>query len=56
MRVLVLDDDPHILRAMALLLESETDVTTSDSVASALALVERERFDVVIADLRLPGR
>ena len=56
MRVLVLDDDPHILRAMALLLESEADVTTSDSVASALALVERERFDVVVADLRLPGR
>ncbi len=54
--VLVVDDDRAILRALALSLEEFADVTTLDNVAEALPLVERGRFDVVVADLRLPER
>ena len=56
LRVLVVDDDRAILRALALSLEEIADVTALDSVAAALPLVERGRFDVVVADLRLPDR
>jgi DNA-binding NtrC family response regulator len=54
--VLIVDDDHAILRALALSLEEIADVTILDSVAAALPLVERDRFDVVVADLRLPDR
>ncbi len=58
MRVLLVDDDPSILRALRLLLEPDVEVTTLESVGAALALDEREAvpFDVVVADLRLPDR
>jgi DNA-binding NtrC family response regulator len=54
--VLIVDDDRAILRALELSLEEIADVTVLDSVAAALPLVERDRFDVVVADLRLPDR
>jgi DNA-binding NtrC family response regulator len=56
LRVLVVDDDRAILRALALSLEEIADVTALDNVAAALPLIERGRFDVVVADLRLPDR
>jgi DNA-binding NtrC family response regulator len=56
LKVLVVDDDRAILRALSLSLEDIADVTTLDTVAAALPLVERGRFDVVVADLRMPDR
>jgi DNA-binding NtrC family response regulator len=56
MRVLVVDDDPNILRGLELLIEPDAEVTALESVGEALELVGRERFDVVVADLRLPDR
>lgn len=56
MRVLLVDDDPLVLRALGLLLEVDAEVTTRESVAAALALVGEQRFDVVVADLRMPDR
>src|SRR5262245_2271894 len=56
LRVLVVDDDRAILRALALSLEDVADVTAVDSVAAGLTEVERTAFDVVVADLRMPDR
>ena len=56
MRVLVVDDDADILRALTWELEAFADVKALSSVSAALPLVERGRFDVVVADLRLPER
>jgi DNA-binding NtrC family response regulator len=54
--VLVVDDDPDVLRALASELETFADVETLGSVTAALALIEPGRFDVVVADLRMPDR
>jgi DNA-binding NtrC family response regulator len=54
--VLVVDDDADILRALTWELEPFADVMALSSVGAALPLVERGRFDVVVADLRLPER
>ena len=54
--MLVVDDDRAILRALTMALEETADVTALDLVSAALPLIERGRFDVVVADLRLPDR
>lgn len=54
--MLVVDDDPDILRALTWELETFAEVKALGSVAAALPLIERDRFDVVVADLRLPDR
>jgi CheY-like chemotaxis protein len=55
--VLVVDDDPGMLRAMTKVLAREgmqvTGVSDPAAVASKLADSER-RFDLVISDLRMP--
>ena len=52
MRVLVVDDDEHILRAMATSLRrAGFDVTTACDGTPALAL--EEAFDVVVADYNM---
>jgi DNA-binding NtrC family response regulator len=55
--VLVVDDDPGMLRAMIKVLASEGMQVTgvSDPVAVATKLADSEkRFDVIITDLRMP--
>lgn len=54
--VLLVDDEPALLRALARELEDVADVTQSGSVADALELLGGRRFDIVVADLRLPDR
>jgi two-component system response regulator ResD len=54
-KVLVVDDDVHIRRLMALYLrDAQWDVTQAASGEEALDFVQRERFDVAIVDLILP--
>ena len=56
LRVLLIDDDELVLRATARMLRRELDVVTAISSDSALALFsDGQEFDVVIADLSLPG-
>jgi response regulator RpfG family c-di-GMP phosphodiesterase len=55
-RVLLVDQDPGTARVLAADLGPEASVTRLESVAAALALVDRERFDMVVTELRLPGR
>lgn len=53
-RVLCVDDEPSILRALFWLLHKEFDVVTAGSGQEALALVENNDFDVVISDQQMP--
>jgi two-component system, OmpR family, KDP operon response regulator KdpE len=54
-RVLVVDDEPSILRALRINLTArEYEVTTAGDGASGLAAVARDRPDVIILDLGLP--
>lgn len=55
--VLVVDDDPDLLRLLSLRLRSNGyRVTAVDSAESALARVAVERPDLVLSDVKLPGR
>ena len=54
-RVLVIDDEPSILRALKINLSARKyDVSTAADGASGLAAVARDHPDVVILDLGLP--
>jgi two-component system KDP operon response regulator KdpE len=54
-KVLVIDDEPSILRALRINLSArDYEVTTASDGASGLAAVSRERPDVLILDLGLP--
>jgi two-component system KDP operon response regulator KdpE len=54
-RVLVIDDEPSILRALRINLTARNyEVTTACDGASGLAAVARERPDVLILDMGLP--
>ena len=55
LRVLVVDDEPHILHYMRATLEAwgHIPVVASDG-SEALAVSEHETFDLVISDLRMP--
>ena len=56
MRILVVDDDPK-LRAFVTrgLAESGMSVTAAPDGETALALLRRERFDLMLLDVMLPG-
>lgn len=54
-RVLLVDDDPTMLRLMASLLGVEMDVVTCSSGAQALHVLEQRTFDVICSDYRMPG-
>jgi two-component system nitrogen regulation response regulator NtrX len=55
-QLLVVDDDAAIRRQLRGLLEDEGHVVTEGAnAAEAYAAVERQRFDAVLLDLRMPG-
>lgn len=55
-RVLVVDDEPDAREMVAALLEQRgADVMVADSVRQALALFERERPHLLVADIEMPG-
>ncbi|MBS1699569.1 MAG: response regulator transcription factor [Actinobacteria bacterium] len=57
-RVLIADDQPLIRSAVASLLRHEDDIAVIGEAADgaeAVALARRERPDVVVMDLRMPG-
>lgn len=53
-RVLCVDDEPNILRALSWLLRRDFQVVTSASAKEALGLLSQGDFDVVISDQRMP--
>jgi DNA-binding response OmpR family regulator len=55
-RVLLVDDDPGIVDVVSYALEGEGfDVAVATDGDAALARAQREKFDVVVLDLMLPG-
>jgi two-component system KDP operon response regulator KdpE len=55
-RVLVVDDDPHILRAVRTGLQArDYEVATAANGETALDYLATERVDLVLLDLSLPG-
>ena len=56
-RVLVVDDDRNHLRVMKGLIEREgVDVVTAPDVDTALSRIDHAEFDVIITDLKMPGK
>ena len=55
MRVLLIDDDPHITRSLCTMLRDSADVVAFNEARDALrALVIDSRFDAVICDVVMP--
>ncbi|MCA9627480.1 MAG: EAL domain-containing response regulator [Myxococcales bacterium] len=55
-RILLVDDEPTLLKALARHLEYEgLEVATCESAREALDLLEKERFDVLVSDIAMPG-
>lgn len=54
--VLIIDDDPEVNRSLESVLQTlGYSTTTADNGDSALALLDKRSFDLVISDLKLPG-
>ena len=55
-RILIVDDEELIIKTLTRLLEKEKyEVLVVKSGQDALAMVEEENFDLIIADIRMPG-
>jgi len=53
--ILVIDDEPSILKALARLLRRDgAMVDTADTGTRALARLQERRYDVLLCDLRMP--
>lgn len=55
-RILIVDDDPLVRGGLRLILESETISVVGEAAdgSEALILIERERPDLVLLDIRMP--
>lgn len=53
-KVLCVDDEPHVLQGLERSLYEHFDVTTATSGQEALQLMEGERFEVIVSDMRMP--
>jgi CheY-like chemotaxis protein len=53
-KLLILDDDEALLRALRRQLGRRYEVETARTAADAYALLERERFDAILCDLQMP--
>ena len=55
MKILVVDDDPHVLELLAVLLESAGyAISRATSGREALKSLRREQFDIMVLDLEMP--
>lgn len=53
-KILLVDDEPNVLKALARLLK-QYHLITANSGEEALSLAEEHVFDLVISDYRMPG-
>ena len=51
--ILVVDDEKHTREGLRRLLENDYDVYVSGDIAGAMSVLERERVDLLLTDLRL---
>ena len=59
-RILIVDDQPHVLGVLRELVasyrhEHPYEITTMQAVADALGVLQRERFDLILLDMVMPG-
>ncbi len=55
-RLLILDDEPGILSALRRSLRREPyEVSTAESVAEALRVLEADPIDLILSDQKMPG-
>lgn len=54
-KILCVDDEPHILEGLRLLLARDYEVHTVGEGEAALRTLETAHFPVVICDMRMPG-
>ena len=53
--ILIVDDDPHFLRVLGRILSGENfQVNAASGATEALDLLRKNRYDVIISDLRMP--
>lgn len=56
LRVLLVDDEPsHLLTLAANLELEEMQITTAENAEEALTAMSRQKFDLVLSDVRMPG-
>jgi signal transduction histidine kinase/ActR/RegA family two-component response regulator len=53
-RLLLVDDEPAVVRALARVLRDHYRVASESTVEQALARIARETFDIVLCDLMMP--
>jgi DNA-binding NtrC family response regulator len=53
--VLCVDDEPNILRSLHWMLHKEFDVMTAPDGLTALEMLRKHDFDVIVSDQRMPG-
>ena len=56
-KILIVDDEPDMLKLLSMILREKTpyEITTTNNPIEAIELVKKERFDIVISDLKMPG-
>jgi len=56
-KILIVDDEPDMLKLLSMILREKTpyEITTTNNPTEAVELVKKERFDIVISDLKMPG-
>ncbi|MDH5767793.1 MAG: response regulator [Nitrospirota bacterium] len=56
-KLLVVDDEPDMLRLLSMIIKEKTpyEVTTTNNPLEALELAKTGGFDLMIADLKMPG-
>lgn len=55
-KVLVIDDELGPRESLRILLKEKFDIFLADSVDAGLELLKRERPDVIVLDIRMPGK
>jgi len=57
-KILFVDDEPHVVQGLRRMLHGmrgEWDMSFAESGQDALELLDSDRFDVIVSDMRMPG-
>ncbi|MEO7114194.1 MAG: response regulator [Polyangiaceae bacterium] len=54
-RLLLIDDDVKVLRALARMLRQAFDTTVAPTLIDARRFIAEESFDVILCDMRMPS-
>jgi len=56
-RILAVDDEPDMLALLKMIIEGYSDhqVTTTNNPVEAAELLEKDSFDLLVTDLKMPG-